>query len=112
MKQSKALLSSVFLGFIMAATLAPLASAQVYPSSYNQMTLEDTLKIAKERVKEVQQHPGEGSGTPFLSANGVIGASIISGAVFGGIFVVFIVRAKKVEASLSKMDKLPSLSFS
>jgi len=33
----------------------------------------------------------------------VIGASIISGAVFGGIFVAFIARAKKVEASLSKM---------
>jgi len=56
MKQSKALLSGVFLGFIMAAALVPLASAQVYPSSYNQMTLEDTMKIAKERVR--------GSATP------------------------------------------------
>ncbi|MDE1813875.1 MAG: hypothetical protein KGH87_00920 [Thaumarchaeota archaeon] len=87
----------------MATTFVPLAAAQTYGSSTGQMTLEDTLKIAREKIKIVQQHPGEGSGTPYLSANGVIGASIISGAVFGGIFVVFVVRAKRVEASLAKM---------
>lgn len=104
MAGKKNLLAGMLFAFVASATLLPLAAAQSYPPPYpNQMTLEDTLKIAKERITEVKQHPGEGSGTPFLDANGVIGASIISGAVFGGIFVTFVVRARKVESSLAKM---------
>lgn len=104
MAEKKVLLSGMLFAFVAAATLVPLAAAQAYPPPpQNQMTLEDTLKIARDRIKEVQQHPGQGSGTPYLDANGVVGASIISGAVFGGIFVAFVVRARKAEASLAKM---------
>ena len=104
MVEKKTLLSGAVFAFVVVSTLAPLAAAQTYPPNpTNQMTLEDTLKVARERIKEVQQHPGAGSGTPYLDANGVVGASIISGAVFGGIFVAFVVRARKAETYLAKM---------
>jgi hypothetical protein len=65
------------------------------PSS--QMTLEQELELAHKRVEMVKAHPGEGSGTPLLSANGVVGSMLITGGVFGGIFVAFVLRAKQME---------------
>ncbi len=53
-----------------------------------QNTLEETLELAKRRI------PGSGSGTPYLDATGVLGASVIAGAVFGGIAGAFFVRAR------------------
>ena len=48
-------------------------------------TLEETLALAKERVAIAKANPASGSGTPILDADGVVGASAISAAVFGGI---------------------------
>ena len=53
-------------------------------------TLEEALKLAVGKVNS----PGEGSGTAILDINGALGASIISGAVFGGIAAAFFVRAR------------------
>ncbi len=98
MRETKTILSGILFGFLAASALAPLAFAQTYPQGPNTgMTLEDELKLARERIKVVQENPGAGSGTPYLDANGVVGASIISGAIFGGIFVAFVVRAKQIE---------------
>lgn len=83
---------------LLSAVLPQLAFAQQYgnyPGSTE--TLEQELVLARKRVEIVNEHPGAGSGTPYLNANGVVGASLISGAVFGGIFVTFVVRAKQVE---------------
>lgn len=96
MKQ-KTILSGILLATCVASTLMPLAAAQVYPYHDNTMTVEQMLEKARERVQIVKEHPGQGSGTPYLDANGVIGASIISGAIFGGIFVTFIARARQIE---------------
>lgn len=57
-------------------------------------TLEETLKLAKERVDWAKANPSTGSGTPYLAADGVLGASAISAAVFGGIAAAFFIRAK------------------
>ena len=57
-------------------------------------TLEESLKLAKERVQEAQDHPSTGSGTPFLAANGVLGAMGIAGAVFGGIAAAFYLKGR------------------
>ena len=59
-----------------------------------QNTLEETLELAHRRIEAAQDNPGSGSGTPYLSADGVLGASIIAGAVFGGIAAAFFVRAR------------------
>jgi len=48
-------------------------------------TLEETLALAKERIAIVKANPATGSGTPILDADGVVGASVISAALFGGI---------------------------
>jgi len=39
-------------------------------------------------------NPATGSGTPYLDAGGVLGASLIAGAIFGGIATAFFVRGK------------------
>ena len=101
MTQNKTILSATLLAVVAASTMAPLAFAQAYPSqSSSGMTLEEELKLARERIDEVKAHPGAGSGTPYLDPAGVIGATIISGSIFGGIFVAFVVRAKQIEKKM------------
>ncbi len=89
---------SILLAVLLSAVLPQLAFAQQYPGyAGSTMTLEQELILAKKKVEMVKAHPGEGSGTPYLNANGVVGASVISGAIFGGIFLAFVVRAKQYE---------------
>lgn len=59
-----------------------------------QNTLEENLMLAEARIRAAEDNPGSGSGTPYLDASGVLGASIIAGAVFGGIAAAFFVRAR------------------
>ena len=59
-----------------------------------QQTLEETLELAKRRIEAAEANPASGSGTPYLAADGVIGASVIAGAVFGGIAAAFFFKAK------------------
>jgi hypothetical protein len=89
------IIGAALLALFVASSVAPFAAAQYVPGGG--LSLEDELKVARARIAAVQANPHAGSGTPFLDANGVIGASIISGAVFGGIFIAFVVRAKQIE---------------
>jgi len=57
-------------------------------------TLEEALKLQRERVTSASENPATGSGTPYLAADGVLGASAISAAVFGGIAAAFFFRAR------------------
>ena len=91
----KSILAGILFAFLATATMLPLAAAQVYPTEKNGPTLEEELALARQKIAEVKAHPGEGSGTPVLNANGVVGASTIVGIVFGGIFVAFVVQAKR-----------------
>jgi len=91
----KSILAGILFAFLATATMLPLAAAQVYPTGKNGPTLEEELALARQKIAEVKAHPGEGSGTPVLNANGVVGASTIVGAVFGGIFIAFVVQAKR-----------------
>ncbi len=50
-----------------------------------QNTLEETLELAVRRIEAAEANPASGSGTPYLAADGVLGASAIAAAVFGGI---------------------------
>jgi hypothetical protein len=60
-----------------------------------QNTLEETLELAKRRIEAVQNNPAAGSGTPIISADGVIGAAAISAAIFGGIAGVLFFKGKQ-----------------
>jgi len=92
------IIGTALLALFVASSFAPFAVAQNpgYGGG-SQSTLEEDLKLAKARLEAVAKNPHAGSGTPYLDANGVIGASIIAGAVFGGIFIAFVVRAKQAE---------------
>lgn len=94
------IIGTVLLALFVASSFAPFAAAQYAGvGGGGQTTLEEQLKLARARIAAVQANPHAGSGTPYLDANGVIGASIIAGAVFGGIFIAFVARAKQFEKS-------------
>ena len=57
-------------------------------------TLEEALEIQKRRVDAAAANPASGSGTPYLDANGVGGAAVISAAVFGGIAGAFFLKGR------------------
>jgi len=58
------------------------------------ITLEEHLELAERKVQKAADNPATGSGTPYLDASGVLGASLIAGAIFGGIATAFFVRGK------------------
>ena len=57
-------------------------------------SIEEILEIQARRIAAAEANPGSGSGTPYLDANGVVGASVIAGAVFGGIAAAFFIRGR------------------
>jgi hypothetical protein len=89
------IIGAVLLSLFATSAILPLAAAQYAPPG--PATLEENLKLAREKIAEVKAHPATGSGTPVLDAGGVLGASIAVGAVFGGIFIAFVVRAKQAK---------------
>ncbi|MFQ6025843.1 MAG: hypothetical protein ACE5JT_04955 [Nitrosopumilaceae archaeon] len=94
--------SIVLGGAVMAfliGTSFPLAFAQYYGNvgeggETGQNTLEEVLKLAGDRVEYADANPASGSGTPVFDAGGVVGASAIAGAIFGGIAITLAVRAR------------------
>jgi hypothetical protein len=57
-------------------------------------TLEEALELQKRRIEAAQANPASGSGTPYLDADGVVGAAIISAAVFGGIAGALLLKGR------------------
>ena len=57
-------------------------------------TLEEALHLAREKAKAVEDDDAFGSGTPYLAADGVLGASAISAGVFGGIAAALIIKGR------------------
>ncbi len=57
-------------------------------------TLEEALEIQTRRVASADANPAAGSGTPYISADGVVGAAVIAGTVFGGIAAAFFIRGR------------------
>jgi len=89
------LLGTVVLVLFVAATTLPMAAAQYAGvGGGGDITLEDQLELAKRKVDTAAKNPATGSGTPYLNADGVLGASAIAGAVFGGIAIAFVVKGR------------------
>lgn len=98
-------ISTVVVGMMTAVLLIPatsMAYAEVGPYLGNvgtqgqtgSHTLEEALAIQKGRVDAARDNPASGSGTPYLDVNGVVGASIIASAVFGGMAGTFFIRGR------------------
>jgi len=75
-------------------SMVPVALAYSGLGSVDGITLEEHLELATRKVEKAEANPATGSGTPYLDASGVLGASVIAGAIFGGIATAFFVRGR------------------
>ena len=75
-------------------SMVPVALAYSGLGAEGGITLEEHLELAERKVQKAADNPATGSGTPYLDADGVLGASIIAGAVFGGIAAALLLRAR------------------
>ena len=57
-------------------------------------TSEEALELQRRRIESAEANPATGSGTPYLDASGVVGATVIAAAVFGGIAGAFFIRGR------------------
>ena len=57
-------------------------------------TLEEALALQRSRIASAEANPASGSGTPYLDADGVGGAAVIAGAIFGGIAGAFFLKGR------------------
>ena len=57
-------------------------------------TLEEALALQRSRIASAEANPATGSGTPYLDADGVAGAAIISAAIFGGIAGALLLKGR------------------
>ena len=58
------------------------------------ITLEEHLALAERKVAYADANPATGSGTPYLNADGVVGATVIAGAIFGVIATAMFVKGR------------------
>ena len=75
-------------------SMVPVALAYSGLGAEGGITLEEHLELAERKVQKAADNPATGSGTPYLDASGVLGASLIAGAIFGGIATAFLVKGK------------------
>ena len=95
MKRSRILLASLMAIFVIGAiTTVPVVWAYSALGDIGGPTLEEQLVLAERKVQKAADNPATGSGTPYLDATGVLGASVIAGAIFGGIATVFFVKGR------------------
>jgi len=57
-------------------------------------TLEEQLQLAERSYDSAEANPATVSGTPYMDATGVVGASVIVGSIFGGIATFFFVKGR------------------
>ncbi len=93
MNRSIYALSTLALCMAMSTLVVPVLAYSGLGAS-DGITLEEHLELATRKVEKAEANPATGSGTPYLSADGVLGASIIAGAIFGGIATAMFVKAR------------------
>jgi len=75
-------------------SMVPVALAYSGLGAVDGITLEEHLELAERKVQKAADNPATGSGTPYLDADGVLGSSIIAGAIFGGIATAMFVKGR------------------
>jgi len=75
-------------------SMVPVALAYSGLGSDGGITLEEHLELATRKVEKAEANPATGSGTPYMDATGVVGASVIVGVIFGGIATVMFVKGR------------------
>jgi len=93
MNRSIYALSTLALCMAMATLVVPVLAYSGLGQE-DSITLEEHLELAERKVQYAEANPATGSGTPYLNADGVLGASIIAGAIFGGIATALFMRGR------------------
>ena len=75
-------------------SMVPVALAYSGLGAIDGITLEEHLELAERKVQKAADNPATGSGTPYLDASGVLGSSLIAGAIFGGIATAMFVKGR------------------
>ena len=75
-------------------SMVPVALAYSGLGADGGITLEEHLELATRKVEKAEANPATGSGTPYLDASGVLGSSLIAGAIFGGIATAMFVKGR------------------
>lgn len=103
--QTKQIALALTIAVLLPIVLPNLAFAQYGGAVTNSPTLEDQLKLAREKIQAVQANPGKGSGTPFLAADGMVTAMIISALIFGTLFGVCVLYARNIVKSREQQTR-------
>lgn len=84
---------------LLAATSLALMAVMVQPAfaqyDVSEKGLYQGMEDSKIKVAIATQKDATGSGTPVFATDGVIGASILSAGIFGGIATMFFLRGRK-----------------
>ena len=93
MKRSIYALSTLALCMAMSTLVLPVLAYSGLGAEGG-ITLEEHLELATRKVEKADANPATGSGTPYLDADGVVGATIIAGAIFGGVATALFMRGR------------------
>ena len=87
-------ISTLALCMALSTIMIPAALAYSGLGAIDGITLEEHLALAERKVAYADANPATGSGTPYLDASGVVGATVIAGAIFGGIATAMFVKGR------------------
>ncbi len=87
-------ISTLALCMALSTIMIPAALAYSGLGATDGITLEEHLALAERKVAYADANPATGSGTPYLDATGVVGATVIAGAIFGGIATAMFVKGR------------------
>ncbi len=87
------LFSGIFLVAMLVSFTQPASAAQY--DILDKGTLYDLLEDPANKQILATAPDAFGSGTPYFAADGVIGASLLAGGIFGGVATMLFVRGKK-----------------
>ena len=93
MRQKTHLVAGIFLTVMAVILIPPTAFAQY--DVVNQGSLYDWIEDPSNKKTIATESDAFGSGTPYFAADGILGASVLSAGVFGGIATMFFIRGRK-----------------
>ena len=92
MRNNSKLFAGVFLAAMSVILIQP-AFAQYDVS--NKESLYDWIEDPANKKEIATQSDAFGSGTPYFAADGILGASVLSAGVFGGVATMLFIRGRK-----------------
>ncbi|MCV0431235.1 hypothetical protein [Nitrosopumilus sp.] len=85
---------SVLFAGISLALMAVMIQPAFAQYDISEKGLYEGMRDSKIKVEIATQEDAMGSGTPVFAADGIVGASVLSAGVFGGIAAMFFLRGR------------------